>query len=88
VNPEFASPEAALAVLSDPREPRWADAFAYLSAHPDTGASLLEAFRDTLAQLGVEPGGVDPVTGEPVYSAADVARAMGLPDAALTGEHG
>jgi hypothetical protein len=75
----FASPEEALAALSNPQDPAWGAAFAYLAGHPDTAALMIETFRDTLEQLGVEPSGNDPATGVPAFSLADVARAMGIP---------
>ena len=68
----------ALAELADPSSPHWYEAFGFLASHPDAATLLLEAFQDTLAQMGVEPSGVDPVTGHPRYSLSDVARAMGV----------
>jgi hypothetical protein len=76
---EFDSIEAAFMVLASPGDPGWADAFAFLSKHPRTTQVMLETFRETLEQLGVEPTDTDPLTGEPVFGLADVARAMGVP---------
>jgi hypothetical protein len=44
---------------------------------------MLKAFADTLRDLGVTPGGLDPVSGEPVYTLSDVAQAMGIPEGDL-----
>jgi len=66
-------------VLASPGSSDWADAFAFLSRHPRTTQVMLETFRETLEQLGVEPTDTDPVTGEPAFGLADVARAMGVP---------
>ncbi|MCG6862273.1 MAG: hypothetical protein LJE70_13510 [Chromatiaceae bacterium] len=70
--------EDALATLADPSNPRWADAFEFLSGHPDTARLMLETFQETLEQMGVEPTGVDPVTGDPAYRLKDVARVIGV----------
>jgi hypothetical protein len=79
----FASVEDALLTLSNPEDPQWAAAFSFLASHPDTAELILETFRDTLEEMGAEAGRVDPLTGEPVYSLADVARALGIPESAL-----
>ena len=76
---KFDSIEEAFMALASPGSPDWADAFAFLSRHPRTTQVMLETFRETLEQLGVEPSDTDPVTGEPAFSLADVARAMGVP---------
>jgi hypothetical protein len=39
---------------------------------------MIETFRETLEELGIPPTGTDPVTGEPAYALADIARAMGV----------
>jgi hypothetical protein len=75
---EIDSIEAAFMVLASPGSPDWADAFAFLSRHPRTARVMIETFRETLEQLGVEPTETDPVTGEPTFGLADVARAMGV----------
>ena len=69
----------ALLALADPSDPRWAPAFAYLTSHPETAAIMRETFWETLEQMGVEPSGTDPVSGEPMFTPADVAQAMGIP---------
>ena len=69
--------------LADPSKPAWADAFRFLCGHPDTERPMLDSFRETLEQMGVEPSGTDPETGEPGYRLEDVARAMGVPEAEL-----
>ncbi|MGD2082910.1 MAG: hypothetical protein PVF91_08095 [Chromatiales bacterium] len=74
----FDSVEAAFMALADPRSPDWADAFSFLSGHPRTARMMVETFRETLEQMGVEPTDTDPVSGEPSFSLADVARAMGV----------
>lgn len=79
----FDTLEEAFTALSDPSNPAWADAFGFLSGHPDTAQLMLETFRETLEQMGVEPSGIDPVTGEPGYRLEDVARAMGVSEADL-----
>jgi hypothetical protein len=79
----FDSIEAAFTALSDPSRPDWGDAFRFLAAHPETAQLMLETFQETLEQMGVEPSGTDPVTGAPAYNLADVARAMGIPQADL-----
>jgi hypothetical protein len=80
---EFDSLEAAFMVLSDPSDPDWGEALHLLIQHPETSEMMIETFRETLEQMGVEPSSVDPVTGDPTYSLKDVARAMGIPDAEL-----
>ena len=80
---KFGSIEEALAALANPGTPAWAEAFGFLARHPDSAALMLRTLRETLEQMGVEPSGTDPVTGEPGYSLADVARAMGIPEADL-----
>ena len=79
----FDSIEAAFMALSDPSRPEWGEAFRFLSGHPDTAQLMLETFQETLEQMGIEPSDTDPVTGAPAYSLADVARAMGIPQADL-----
>ena len=79
----FESPESALMALSDPASPDWLSAFAYLSQHPQTSQLMMEIFRETLEQMGIEPSGTDPVSGEPSFTLRDVARAMGLPETEL-----
>ena len=75
----FETIDAAFTTLSNPEDPRWADAFGFLAQQPETAQLVMETFRETLEQMGVEPTGRDPSTGEPSYSLADVARAMGVP---------
>lgn len=79
----FENPESALLVLSDPSSPDWLAAFAYLSQLPETARLMLETFSETLEQMGMEPSGKDPLSGEPVFTLRDVARAMGLPETEL-----
>lgn len=79
----FESVEEAFLALSNPGDPDWMAAFSLLSAHPETSRMMLETFEDTLTDMGVEPGGVDPATGEPVYTLADIAKALGIPEAEL-----
>ncbi len=79
----FSSLEEAMMVLSDPSNPSWGAAFAFLSAHPETAAMMLENFSEVLEQMGVEPTGSDPATGAPAYSLEDVAKAIGVPEADL-----
>jgi hypothetical protein len=79
----FGSLEEALLALSNTDSPDWVRAFNYLAAHPETARAMADTFRETLEQMGVEAGGVDPQTGEPVYALADVARALGVPQADL-----
>ena len=79
----FDSIEAALMALSNPGSPDWGDAFRWLSSHPETAALMQEVFRETLEQMGVEPSETDPSSGEPSYSLADVARALGASEAEL-----
>lgn len=75
--------DEALEVLGDPEDPRWLRAFALLARHPDTAGVIQATFRETLEEMGARPTGVDPRTGEPVFSLADVARALGIPESAL-----
>lgn len=75
---QFSSPEAALSVLADQNDPQWGAAFAYLVAHPETAALMLEVFQETLDQLGVTPSGRDPTSGEPIYTLEDIAQALGV----------
>jgi len=63
----FENIEDAFMALADPSNPAWAEAFGFLSSHPDTAETMLETFKETLAQMGVEPSGTDPVTGEAAY---------------------
>jgi hypothetical protein len=79
----FDSIQAAFLALADPSRPDWADAFRFLASHPQTAQLMLDTFQETLEQMGVAPSGTDPVTGAPAYSLADVARAMGIPQADL-----
>ena len=79
----FDSIEAALMTLANPGSPGWGDAFAWLSSHPQTAALMQEVFRETLEQMGVTPSETDPLSGEPSYSLADVARALGASEAEL-----
>jgi hypothetical protein len=80
VSEKFSSIEDAFAALAKPGSPEWAEAFSFLARHPDSAALMLQTFRETLEQMGVEPSGTDPITGEPGYSLAHVARAMGSPE--------
>lgn len=82
----FDSIEDALLVLANPQDPAWGEAFQLLASHPDTAELMLETFRETLRQLGVEPSGRDPQTGEPIYALDDVARALGLAAQDLAGD--
>jgi hypothetical protein len=75
----FESVEAAFLTLADPQSPDWGEAFRFLSSHPRTSQVMIDTFRDTLEQMGVEPTDTDPVTGEPTFGLKDVARAMGVP---------
>lgn len=77
---KFDSIEAAFMTLANPEDPEWADAFRFLSEHPRTTQMMVETFQDTLQQMGVEPTGTDPATGEPSFRLSDVARAMGVPE--------
>jgi len=79
----FDSIDAAFMTLSDPSNPEWGEAFEFLMQHPDTSQLMIETFRDTMKQMGIEPSGLDPVTGEPTYTLKDVARAMGIPETEL-----
>jgi len=80
---KFDSVETAFLILADPQSPDWGDAFRFLSDHPRTGQVMLDTFRDTLEQMGVEPTDRNPITGEPAFSLKDVARAMGVTAEAL-----
>ncbi|MEN8174871.1 MAG: hypothetical protein ABFS23_03855 [Pseudomonadota bacterium] len=77
------NPEAAFMALADPQNPQWAEAFAYLANQPETAQVIMDTFKETLQQMGVEPSGTSPATGEPSYSLADIARAMEIPAADL-----
>ena len=79
----FDSIEAALMALSNPSDPDWGDAFRWLSSNPETAALMQEVFRETLEQMGIEPSETDPLSGEPSYSLADIARALGASEAEL-----
>ena len=79
----FDSVEAAFMTLSDPTDPAWAEAFGFLAARPETSRLMIETFRETLEQMGVEPSGTDPASGSPAYNLADVAKAMGIPPGEL-----
>ena len=76
---DISSLQEAIDTLANPQDPNWGQAFAFLSRHPDTAAMMIETFRDTLAQMGLEASGVDSTTGQPAFSLADMARAMGVP---------
>ena len=75
----FESVEEMFLRLSDPTHTSWPDAFRFLYTHPETAGPMMHAFRDTLSQLGVEPSGKDPATGESIYSLSDVAQVFGVP---------
>jgi hypothetical protein len=79
----FTSVEEAFLALADPARADWTAAFGFLAGHPDTAQAMLEAFADTLRDLGVTPGGQDPQSGEPIYTLSDVAQAMGIPEGEL-----
>ena len=79
----FDSIEAALMALANPGSPDWGHAFAWLSNHPETAELMQEVFQETLQQMGVEASETDPLTGEPSYSLAAVARALGASEAEL-----
>jgi hypothetical protein len=81
----FDTLDAAFMTLANPEDPRWSDAFSFLARQPETGQLIIDTFRETLEQMGVEPSGTDPSTGEPSYSLADIARAMGVPAEELEG---
>lgn len=83
MNQNFVTVEDAFTALSNPQDPDWMAAFSFLASHPDTEKMMLETFQDTLKEMGVEPGGLDPQTGEPVYTLTDVARALGIPETEL-----
>lgn len=80
---QFETIDEAFLALADPTSPTWAHAFRMLASNPETAGLMLETFRETLEQMGVEPSGADPVTGEPEFNLNDVARAMGVPEASL-----
>lgn len=75
--------EDALAVLGNPEDPRWLQAFSVLARHPETAAAIQATFRETMEEMGLRPSGVDPASGEPVYNADDIARALGIPEGEL-----
>jgi hypothetical protein len=79
----FESADEALSVLSDRSDPLWGEAFQFLLDHPRTAELMRESFRATLAQLGVDPSGVDPDTGEPIYGLREVAGTLGMSEADL-----
>lgn len=79
----FDSIEQAFMALSNPADPQWGEAFRFLAAHPETARMMLDTFQDTLKDMGAQPGGVDPSSGEPVYTLQDVARALGIPESDL-----
>jgi hypothetical protein len=79
----FLSVDEAFRALADSGRPDWAAAFSFLAGHPDTAQAMLEAFADTLQDLGVTPGGQDPESGEPMYTLRDMAQALGIPESAL-----
>ena len=79
----FESVGEAFLALSNTEDPDWMAAFSFFSAHPETSRLMLETFEDTLTDMGVEPGGMDPTTGEPIYTLADVAKALGIPEEEL-----
>ena len=76
----FDSLDQAFAALANPGSPEWAQPFAFLSSHPDTAELMLDTFRETLQEMGAEPSGVDPASGEPVYTLSDVSKALGIPE--------
>ena len=69
--------------LSNPESPDWFEAFTFLMSKPETADVMMETFSETLAQMGVEPSGKDPVTGEPKYGLKDIAQVMGIPETDL-----
>ena len=75
----FETIETAMAALSTPNSPDWINAFAFLAQHPDTAQLIVTTFAETLEQMGMEPTGYDPSSGEPEFSPEDVARALGIP---------
>jgi len=79
----FADLDQAIAALADPSDPNWGAAFGLLAGHPGTAQFMLETFAETLAEMGVVPSGIDPVTDEPAYNLEDVARALGVPGCEL-----
>lgn len=83
MNDTFENVQDAFMALSNPEDPRWAAAFRFLAAHPETAQMMLETFQETLREMGAEASGEDPVTGEPVYSLTDVARALGITEGGL-----
>lgn len=83
MNRTFETVEDAFMALASPQGPDWMAAFSFLAAHRDTAHMMLETFQDTLKEMGVEPGGMDPKTGEPIYTLTDVAQALGIPETDL-----
>jgi len=70
--------ESALEILSNPCHSDWFEAFAFLSAQPETAQLMIDAFSTTLTEMGIEPTGIDKTTGKSAYSSADIASAMGI----------
>ncbi len=85
MNNSFESIETAFEALSNPGSPEWAQAFAYLFTHPDTSEMMLETFQETLMDMGAEPSGTDPDSGEPIFTLADVSKALGIAETDLGG---
>ena len=85
MNKTFDSPEEAFAALANPGSPEWAQAFTFLFTHPDTSGVMLETFRETLKEMGAESSGIDPHSGEPVYTLSDVSKALGIAETDLGG---
>jgi hypothetical protein len=79
----FDSIEAAFEALSNPGSSDWARAFAFLFTNPETSDVMLETFRETLQDMGVEPSGNDSDTGEPIYTLSDVSKALGIAESDL-----
>ena len=75
---KFPTFESALDILSDPGHPDWFEASSYLPEQPETAQLIIEAFSATLTEMGIEPTGIDEMTGENAYSSADIARVMGI----------
>lgn len=80
MNEKFPSLEAAFMALSNPQSPDWLAAFSFLASQPETAEVIMQTFSETLEQMGIEPSGTDPGTGEPAYGLADVGKAMGIPE--------
>ena len=78
--------ETAFEALSNPGSADWAQAFAFLFTHPDTSEMMLETFRETLQDMGAEPTGMDPRTGEAIYTLSDASRALGIAESELGGD--